>query len=340
MNELITLEEFLIKTQTDFAYPKAELSSLLTAITQAGKVMSSQLSKAGLTKKLEGKSGTINIHGEEQKKLDLYANNLFIKALKASNEVCGIGSEEEDQVMILENEDGRNGKYIVLIDPIDGSNNLEANVSVGSIFSIYRRKSPVGSIANTADFLQAGRQQIAAGYFLYSASTLFVFTVGNGVHGFTYDPATGIFFLSHANMKISETSNIYSINEGNHAYFSDSIKAYLDYCKSVDKASNRPYTGRYIGTTIADFHRTLIKGGIYLYPNSSLAPNGRIRLCYECNPMAFLIEQAGGKSTNGKQATLDIEPKDIHQRTAFYIGSKKMVEKLEEILIHRNLINK
>lgn len=337
MNELTTLGEFIIKNQADFPYAKGELSRLLSAIRLAAKIMNSQLSKAGLVENLMGEVGEKNIQGEEQKKLDVYANQLFINALKARNEVCGIGSEEEDKTIIFENEAGVNGKYIVMIDPVDGSSNIEVNVSVGTVFAIYRRVSPVGKAAVIDDFLQTGRQQVAAGYVIFGSSTMMVFTSGNGVNGFTYDPAIGVFFLSHPNMSIPEDGNIYSINEGNHTYFSEPVKAYLDYCKSVDASSSRPYTGRYIGSMIADVHRTLLKGGIYMYPDSSVAPNGKLRLCYECNPMAFLVEQAGGKSTDGQQSILDLKPTDIHQRTAFYTGSKKMVEELEKILGKKNV---
>lgn len=332
MNEFITLGEFIIKNQADFPYAKGELSRLLSAIRLASKVMNSQISKAGLVDDILGKIGTENIQGEEQKKLDVYANNLFINALKARNEVCGIASEEEEKSIIFENESGINGKYVVLIDPIDGSSNIEVNVSIGTVFAIYRRVSPIGTPAVNEDFLQAGKHQVAAGYVIFGSSTMLVFTSGNGVNGFTYDPSVGVFYLSHPNMKIPDSGNIYSINEGNYAYFPPKTKAYLDYCKSIDKATNRPYTGRYIGSMIADLHRTFLKGGIYMYPSSSISPNGKLRLAYECNPMAFLMEQAGGKATDGQQRIMDIKLTDVHQRTPFYIGSKSMVDKLEEIL--------
>ena len=332
MENLTTLGEFIIKKQEDFPYAKGQLTRMFNAITLAAKVMNSQINKAGLVDELMGKVGTENIQGEEQKKLDLYANQIFIKALQARNEVCGIASEEEDDVIIFDNETDVNGKYVVLIDPIDGSSNIEVNVSIGTVFAIYRRVSPIGTPAVLDDFLQSGRKQVAAGYVIYGSSTILVFTTGNGVNGFTYDPAIGVFYLSHPNMKLPKDGNIYSINEGNYAYFSEELKAYLDYCKSIDKATNRPYTGRYIGSMIADLHRNFLKGGIYMYPDSQKSPNGKLRLLYECNPMAFLIEQAGGKATDGKQPILDLKPTDIHQRTPFYGGSTGMVEKLHEIL--------
>lgn len=332
MNQLITLGEFIIKNQQDFPYAKGELTRLFNAITLASKVMNSQINKAGLVDELMGKVGRENIQGEEQKKLDVYANKIFINALNARNEVCGIASEEEEETIIFENEEGKNGKYIVLIDPIDGSSNIEVNVSIGTVFGIYRRISPIGTTAVKEDFLQRGRKQVAAGYVIFGSSTMLVFTTGNGVNGFTLDPTIGVFYLSHPNMTIPKTGNIYSVNEGNYAYFSDTMKSYVDYCKDIDTATNRPYTGRYIGSMIADLHRNFLKGGIYLYPDSQKAPNGKLRLLYECNPMAFLIEQAGGKATDGKVAILDKIPKEIHERTPFYGGSIEMVEQLENIL--------
>ena len=332
MQNLITLGEFIIKNQQDFPYAKGQLTRMFNAITLASKVMNSQINKAGLVDELMGKVGTENVQGEEQKKLDVYANKIFINALGARNEVCGIASEEEEETIIFENDEGVNGKYVVLIDPIDGSSNIEVNVSIGTVFAIYRRISPIGKPAVLDDFLQAGRKQVAAGYVIYGSSTMLVFTTGNGVNGFTYDPSIGVFYLSHPNIKIPEDVNIYSINEGNYPYFTENIKAYLDYCKNIDAATNRPFTGRYIGSMIADLHRNLLKGGIYLYPDSKKSPKGKLRLLYECNPMAFLIEQAGGIATDGNQPILDLSPTDIHQRTPFYGGSKEMVKVLLKTL--------
>ncbi len=336
MQNLITLGEFIIKNQQDFPYAKGQLTRMFNAITLASKVMNSQINKAGLVDELMGKVGTENVQGEEQKKLDVYANKIFINALKARNEVCGIASEEEEETIIFENEASVNGKYIVLIDPIDGSSNIEVNVSIGTVFAIYRRISPVGKPAILEDFLQTGRQQVAAGYVIFGSSTMLVFTTGNGVNGFTYDPSIGVFYLSHPNIKIPEDGNIYSINEGNSAYFSDDIKTYIDYCKEIDADTNRPFTGRYIGSMIADLHRNILKGGIYLYPDSKKSPQGKLRLLYECNPMAFLIEQAGGIATDGHQSILDLKPTDIHQRTPFYAGSTEMVKVLQDVLTNQS----
>ncbi|MEM9820027.1 MAG: class 1 fructose-bisphosphatase [Bacteroidota bacterium] len=329
MNRLTTLGEFIIEKQADFPYAKGELSRLLSAIRLAAKVLNSQINKAGLVDDILGGLEKQNVQGEEQKKLDLYANEVFINALKARNEVCGIASEEEERFIVFENEAGLNGKYVVLIDPIDGSSNIEVNVSIGTIFAIYRRVSKIGTPATTEDFLQKGAQQVAAGYIIFGSSTMLVFTTGNGVNGFTYDPNVGVFYLSHPAIKIPISGLIYSVNEGNYAYFASNVQAYIQYCKSVDLATNRPYTSRYIGSMIADFHRNILKGGIYMYPATLRAPEGKLRLLYECNPMAFLVEQAGGKASNGSQRILDIVPTELHQRTPIFAGSVEMVTQLE-----------
>ena len=322
--------EFVIKNQADFPYAKGELSSLMSAIRLAAKVMNSQINKAGLVDHLLGSVGSQNVQGEEQKKLDVYANDLFIKALKARDQVCGIASEEEEKVVLFENESGMNGKYVVLIDPIDGSSNIEVNVSIGTIFAIYRRVTPVGTPATLEDFLQPGNQQVAAGYIIFGSSTMMVFTTGNGVNGFTYDPAIGVFYLSHPNMKIPKDGEVYSVNEGNSEYFSPEVKKYINHCKQIDPASNRPYASRYIGSMIADFHRNLLKGGIFMYPATSISPKGKLRLLYECNPMAFLIEQAGGSATDGTQRIMDIQPTELHERTSIFVGSENMVKNLDD----------
>lgn len=332
MTRLTTLGEFIVKKQGDFPYAKGEFSSLISAIRLAAKIMNSQINKAGLVDDILGSAGQENVQGEEQKKLDIYANELFVNALKARNQVCGIASEEEEKLIIFENEAGIQGKYVVLIDPIDGSSNIEVNVSIGTIFSIYRRISPEGTPAVREDFLQPGRQQVAAGYIIYGSSTMLVFTSGNGVNGFTYDPSIGVFFLSHPDMQMPKSGNIYSVNEGNCRYFSRKVKSFIEYCKSDTNTSRRPFTGRYIGSMIADLHRTFLKGGIYMYPDSSVAPDGKLRLLYECNPIAFLIEQAGGRASDGKTRILDLEPSEIHQRTPFYGGSEELVLKLEAML--------
>lgn len=327
MRKFVTLGEHIVNTQKEFPFAQGELSRLLSSIRLAAKILNHRINRAGLEHTLMGYEGEVNIQGEDQKKLDVYANNLFIESLKARNEVCGIASEENEKEIIFDNESGYNGKYVVLIDPIDGSSNIEVNVSIGTVFAIYRRLSPVGTKPTKEDFLQCGTEQVAAGYVIFGSSTMLVYTTGHGVNGFTYDPGVGVFYLSHPNMKIPNDGRTFSVNEGHYSGFSEGLKKYLMYCKNeVEK----PYTARYIGSMIADFHRNLLRGGIYMYPSLEGAPNGKLRLLYECNPMAFLAEQAGGVATDGKQRILELKPEHLHQRTPFYTGSQVQCEKLLE----------
>lgn len=323
-----TLGEFIIENQKDFPYAKGELSALLSSIRLAGKMVNQEINKAGLANIL-GAAGGENIQGEDQQKLDVMANDLFISTLRNRGEICGIGSEEMEDFISFNQDIHKEAKYVVLIDPLDGSSNIDVNVSVGTIFSIYRRISPIGSRATLEDFLQPGNKQVAAGYLVYGTSTMLVFTTGNGVNGFTYDPGIGSFFLSHPKMKVSEDGKIYSINEGNYIHFPEGVKQYIKWCQELNVEDGRPLTSRYIGSLVADFHRNLLKGGIYIYPKGTKAPNGKLRLLYECNPMAFLIEQAGGKATDGYTRIMDLEPQELHQRVPFFCGSKNMVEKAE-----------
>lgn len=331
MTDIRTLGEFIVEKQNDFPHASGELSSLLGSIKLAAKIVNREINKAGLVD-ITGAVGTENVQGEEQQKLDLYANDKFKAALEARDQVCGIASEEEDQAVSFNRQLNRDAKYVVLMDPLDGSSNIDVNVSVGTIFSIYRRISPVGSPATDADFLQPGHRQVAAGYIIYGSSTMLVYTTGNGVHGFTYDPSLGVFCLSHENMQIPVDGNIYSINEGNYIRFPLGVKKYIKYCQECVPQDNRPYTSRYIGSLVADFHRNLLKGGIYLYPSTASYPNGKLRLLYECNPMALLIEQAGGRATDGQQRILDLIPTELHQRVPFFVGSTNMVNKVEAFL--------
>ena len=332
MDRIITLGEFIIQKKEDFPFAKEELSRLLAAIRLASKVLNSQINKAGLVDDILGGVGKKNVQGEEQKKLDVYANEIFVNALKARNEVCGIASEEEERAIMFENEAGLNGKYVVLIDPIDGSSNIEVNVSIGTIFAIHRRVSEVGTPATAEDFLQKGCHQVAAGYVIFGSSTMLVFTTGHGVNGFTYDPSVGVFYLSHPDIKIPKSGKIYSVNEGNFEYFPPNVQSYIRYCKAIDEKTNRPYSARYIGSMIADFHRNLLKGGIYMYPQTSNSPKGKLRLLYECNPMAFLVEQAGGRASDGYRNIMDIKPDELHQRIPFFAGSTEMVDQMEKML--------
>ncbi|PSU21201.1 class 1 fructose-bisphosphatase [Photobacterium kishitanii] len=331
MTDIRTLGEFIVEKQNDFPHASGELSSLLGSIKLAAKIVNREINKAGLVD-ITGAVGTENVQGEEQQKLDLYANDKFKAALEARDQVCGIASEEEDQAVSFNRQLNRDAKYVVLMDPLDGSSNIDVNVSVGTIFSIYRRISPVGSPATDADFLQPGHLQVAAGYIIYGSSTMLVYTTGNGVHGFTYDPSLGVFCLSHENMQIPVDGNIYSINEGNYIRFPLGVKKYIKYCQECVPQDSRPYTSRYIGSLVADFHRNLLKGGIYLYPSTASYPNGKLRLLYECNPMALLIEQAGGRATDGQQRILDLIPTELHQRVPFFVGSTNMVNKVEAFL--------
>lgn len=266
-------------------------------------------------------------------KLDLFANEKLKAALKARGEVAGIASEEEDEIVIFEGERAEKAKYVVLMDPLDGSSNIDVNVSVGTIFSIYRRITPLGQSVTEDDFLQPGHKQVAAGYIVYGSSTMLVYTTGHGVHAFTYDPSLGVFCLSHEKVRFPEKGNMYSINEGNYIKFPQGVKKYIKYCQEQDESTQRPYTSRYIGSLVADFHRNLLKGGIYLYPSTASYPQGKLRLLYECNPMAFLAEQAGGKASDGKNRILDIIPNKLHQRAPFFVGTESMVNDVERFLL-------
>lgn len=325
-----TLGEFIIENQGSFPYSTGELSKLINAIRLAAKVVNHEVNKAGLIDILGG-VGETNIQGEDQQKLDVFANEKFIQTLRNREIVCGIASEEEDSfISINSNDDNNQHKYIVLIDPLDGSSNIDVNISVGTIFSIYRRVTPVGTPVTLEDFLQPGNKQVASGYIIYGTSTMLVYTTGDGVNGFTLNPALGTFYLSHPQMRFPETGAIYSVNEGNYIHFNQGVKDYIKYCQMEE--GDRPYTSRYIGSLVSDFHRNMIKGGIYMYPKSSITERGKLRLLYECNPMAFIAEQAKGIATDGKTRILDIVPTELHQRVPFFCGSHKMVEKLKECL--------
>jgi fructose-1,6-bisphosphatase I len=332
MNKLTTLGEFIVERQADFPFAKGELSRLLSAIRLAAKIVNREVNKAGLVDDILGAAGEENVQGEQQQKLDVYANQQMISAIKAQQEVCGVGSEENEDFIAFDKGQAVWGKYIVLMDPLDGSSNIDVNVSIGTIFSIYRRKSKPGTVATIEDFLQPGLNLVAAGYVIYGSSTMLVFTTGNGVNGFTLDTSIGVFCLSHPNMRIPEDGNIYSINEGNYLQFPEGVKKYIKYCQEEDPETQRPYTSRYIGSLVADFHRNLIKGGIYIYPQTGKNPKGKLRLMYENIPLAFLVEQAGGKASDGENRIMEIQPDHLHQRTPLFIGSKNMVEKAERFM--------
>lgn len=325
-----TLGEFIIENQNQFEYSTGELSKLLNAIRLAAKSVNHEVNKAGLVDIL-GVTNKTNSSNETQQKLDVFANEAFKNALINRNIICGFASEEEDSfIRVLDQNDKATNNYVVLVDPLDGSSNIDTNVSVGTIFSIYKRVTEKGTTVSEIDFLQKGKHQIAAGYILYGTSTMLIYTTGYGVNGFTLNPALGTFYLSHPNMKFPEKGHIYSINEGNYNHFPIGIKKFIKYCQE-DK-DQRPYSSRYIGSLVSDFHRNLIKGGVYLYPSTLKNPNGKLRLLYECNPIAFLSEQAGGTASNGTQRILDIEPKSLHQCEPFYCGTNEMVENIYDFL--------
>jgi len=310
------LDRFIKNNQDQFAYASGELSQLLRDIALASKVVNREVNKAGLID-LMGAVGSHNTAGDEQQKLDVLANIRFTRALAKGGEVCALVSEEAESFVDLNND----GKYVIAIDPLDGSSNIDVNVSIGTIFSIYRRKSPMGTPIREEDILQKGSDQVAAGYVLYGSSTMLVYTTGHGVNGFTYEPTLGEYFLSHPHLTMPVDGKIFSINEGSFNSFAPPVKAYVQHCK------DKNYTARYIGSLVADFHRNMLKGGIYIYPATAKDPNGKLRLMYECNALAFVAEQAGGIASDGTQRILDIKPYSLHQRTAFYVGSKNMVEK-------------
>jgi fructose-1,6-bisphosphatase I len=316
-----TLDRFIKKKQEDFAYATGELSQLLRDIALAGKIINREVNQSGLLD-IAGEYGNQNVQGEDQQKLDVIANIRFIRALKNGDQVCAILSEEDEEIIHLNPQ----SRYVVAMDPLDGSSNIDVNVSIGSIFSIYRRISPIGGPVQNEDVLQPGTAQVAAGYILYGSSTMLVYTTGHGVYGFTLEPSLGEFVLSHVQMGCPDTGKIFSINEGSYHSFEKGVCSYIDECK------NRDYSARYIGSLVADFHRNLLKGGIYLYPKTHKAPNGKLRLMYECNALAFIAEQAGGMATDGHQRIMEIQPESFHQRAPFFIGSKSMVKEAMSFL--------
>lgn len=328
---ILTLGQFIIQKQKDFPYAKGELSRLLRDIGVAAKIISREVNKAGLTQIL-GEYGSRNVQGEEVKKLDIIGNETFIWAMERGGEVCAMASEENDAVVLMQGEFSNFGKYVVCIDPLDGSSNIDFNVSIGTIFSIFQRISESGTPPTLADVLQPGDQLVAAGYVIYGSSTMLVCSTGKGVNGFTLDPSIGEFCLSHPDVLTPQDGYVYSLNEGNATEFSDGLNAYLKWVKTSDEASGRPYSARYIGSMVADFHRNLLNGGIFIYPPTAKLPNGKLRLLYEAFPMAFIAEQAGGIATTGKERVLDVHPTELHQRVPVIMGSANMVNKLLELM--------
>jgi len=318
----ITLDRFIAQKQADFSYAKGELSQLLRDIGLAAKIINKEIMRSGLID-IEGPAGDTNVQGEEQQKLDVVANVRYIRALTKGGEVCAIVSEEEEEMIDTGN---HNAKYIVSMDPLDGSSNIDVNMPVGTIFSVYRRKTPVGTPPTLEDALQKGTEQVAAGYVLYGSSNILVYTTGKGVNGFTYDHSIGEFILSHVNIQTPKDGNMFSYNEGNVNDLADGFKTYIADCRS------KKMSARYVGSLVADFHRNMLKGGVFFYPATGKSPNGKLRLLHECNALAFIIEQAGGKSTDGKQRTLETQPTSLHQRVPLIIGSANMVDKIVDLI--------
>lgn len=328
-NKVITIERHIIEGERTHPGATGNFSGLLRDLTLAFKVIWREVSKAGLVNIL-GSVGRENIHGDQVKKLDVFADETIYKAMDHGGHLCVMASEENEDVLHIP-EHYPTGKYVLIYDPLDGSSNIDANATIGTIISIYRRVTPSGK-GSMVDCLQPGYKQVAAGYVIYGSSTMLVYTTGDGVHGFTLDPAIGEFLLSHENIRIPRRGKIYSVNEGNTHRWSEGMKRYINHLQEEDKETGRPYSSRYIGSLVGDIHRTLLYGGIFLYPADSKNPEGKLRLMYEGNPMAFLLEQAGGRASNGSQRILDIQPKTLHQRTPLFLGSEEDVSTAEEFV--------
>ena len=326
-----TLDEFTIQQMRDFPNATGELSNLLRDIGLAAKRVNVEVNKAGLVDIL-GDADMVNVQGEDVKKLDVYANNQFMGVLKHGISCAGIGSEEIDDFIAFDDPVSNNSKYVVMFDPLDGSGNIDVNVSIGTIFAVYRRVTPKGAPVTREDFLQAGIRQVAAGYIVYGSSTMMVYATRRGVNGFTLDPSIGEFSLSHPDIRCPDFGRIYSVNHGNFFRYEKPVQAYIDHCQRKDKHNGGPYTQRYIGSMVSDLHRNLIKGGIFMYPGTTDKPGGKLRLMYECNPFAFIVEVAGGRATDGTQRILDIVPTGLHQRSPLFIGSRGMMDEMDGFL--------
>jgi fructose-1,6-bisphosphatase I len=333
LNRIVTLDEFIIKRQKDFSYATGELTGLLRDIGVGAKIINREVNRAGLGNIL-GVEGSQNSHGESQQKLDVYANEKLIDCLRNSGECAGVGSEENEEFISFDDNGANSGKYVVLMDPLDGSSNIDVNVSVGTIFAIYRRVSEVGAPVELEDFLQPGTKQVAAGYVLYGTSTILVYSTGHGVNAFTLDPSIGEFCLSHRDIRIPNRGLYYSVNQGYYLKFDLEMRRYIDEC------SDQNLRLRYIGSMVSDIHRILFQGGIFLYPNTRKFPDGKLRLIYECNPMSFIVEQAGGRAINaGLNRILEIKPGQLHQRVSIIIGSPEMVDEMKEFVEKYSALN-
>lgn len=330
--KIVTIERHILDQQRHFPEATGKFTSLLYDIALAAKIVSREVSKAGLVEIL-GLTGEENVHGEQVMKLDVFANQTFINVNDHTGRLCAMASEENPDVIPIPDRFPA-GKYVLTFDPLDGSSNIDLNVSVGTIFSVHRKVSN-GERGVLEDFLQPGYKQVAAGYVIYGSSTMMVYTSGQGVHGFTLDPSVGEFLLSHPNIRIPPRGKYYSTNEGNYRYWSEGVRRYVDHLKASDKATGRPYSGRYIGTLVADFHRNLLAGGIFMYPADTKdpkKPHGKLRLLYEAEPMAFIVEQAGGRASDGRQDIMHIQPESLHQRVPLFIGSGEDVDEAEQFI--------
>jgi fructose-1,6-bisphosphatase I len=320
--KVVTVGRYIMERERDYPEATGEFSDLLSDIMLAAKLIHREVTKAGLLDIL-GKTGDVNVQGEEVMKLDEFANQTVYQALDHTGHLCVMASEEDEDILPIPDEYPK-GKYVLNFDPLDGSSNIDANVSIGTIFSIHKRVTPGDGPGTAEDCMQPGHKQVCGGYLVYGSSTMFVYTTGHGVHGFTFDPSVGEFLMSHEDIRIPKRGNIYSVNEGNATRWSKGTQQYVEHLKSTN-GEGHPYKSRYIGSLVADFHRTLLYGGIFLYPADSKSPHGKLRLLYEAAPLAMIVEQAGGAATDGKQRILDIEPTQLHQRTPLIIGSQEDV---------------
>lgn len=334
---ILTLDEFTIQQFRAIPNATGELSTLLRDIGLAAKRINVEVNKAGLVDIL-GDAGSVNVQGEDVKKLDLYANQQMMGALSHGISCAGIASEELDDFIAFDDEVSKGSKYVCLFDPLDGSGNIDVNISIGSIFGVYKRVTEKGTKVDESDFLQTGIRQVAAGYIIYGSSTMLVYATKRGVNGFTLDPSIGEFCLSYPHIKCPEKGNIYSVNHGKFFQYEEGVQEYIHRCQHKTKEKGGPYSQRYTGSLAADMHRNLLKGGIFMYPSSLDMPHGKLRLMYECNPFAFIMEVAGARATDGVRRILDIQPTKLHQRSPFFTGSKEMMQELE-LCIRKNLVN-
>lgn len=327
--KFMTLERHIMEEENKHPQATGEFSRLMHSLSLAVKLVWREVTKAGLVNIL-GKTDRMNVTGDEVKKLDEFADETIYKAMDHGGHLCVMASEENEDLLHIPDRYNQ-GKYVLLYDPLDGSGNIDANITVGTIFSVLMRVTPKGK-GQLEDVLQPGYKQVAAGYALYSSSMMFVYSTGHGVHGFTLDPSVGEFLLSHEDIRMPQRGAIYAVNEGNYNKWDAAVRRYIDWLKAEEKADGRPYSLRYIGSLVADVHRTLMYGGIYCYPGDTKNPNGKLRLMYENNPLAYIVENAGGAASDGKQRIMDIHPTKLHQKTPLYIGSADDVRIAEEFI--------